>query len=90
MHAKRSGERYRELAFTCCALTATVVSLCHAAVVSLCHDRCGVTLSCHVTLQVPDAPLEGLLHAVIARLGDGNAKVNIKALEVGLGVKGCY
>eukprot|EP00775_Hariotina_reticulata_P004304 gene4304-4556_t len=32
--------------------------------------------------EVPDAPLEGLLHGVIARLGDGNAKVNIKALEV--------
>jgi hypothetical protein len=34
-------------------------------------------------VQVPDAPLEGLLHGVIARLGDGNAKVNIKALVVG-------
>lgn len=32
--------------------------------------------------EVPNAPLEGLLQALIGRLSDGNAKVNQKALEV--------
>jgi len=36
--------------------------------------------------EVPNAPLEGLLQALVGRLSDGNAKVNQKALEVSAAV----
>lgn len=40
--------------------------------------------------EVPNAPLEGLLQALVGRLSDGNAKVNQKALEVSAALRSTH